>query len=173
MNDALGVADALLRLAQILVALGDMGQAASFFGCAEAQREQAGVLVYEPVRLGYEQAIAAARAALGEERFRAAWEIGRSLPLDEAVDAARSIRLERTPPLHPAASDEPPASTRLSPREREVLRLLIEGRSDREIADTLTIGVRTVHTHVAGILNKLGVPSRTAAATRAIRDGLV
>ena len=61
----------------------------------------------------------------------------------------------------------------LSPREADVLRLLIEGRSDREIAAALFISHRTVMTHVANILNKLGVSSRTAAASLAVRDGLV
>jgi hypothetical protein len=72
-RDPLGVPDALLRLAQILVALGDTELAARLFGCAEAQRERTGVMVHELVRLGYEQAVAAARAALGDEAFQAAW----------------------------------------------------------------------------------------------------
>ena len=50
-RDPLGVADALLRLAQILVALGDMELATRFFGSAEAQRELTGTMVYEPARL--------------------------------------------------------------------------------------------------------------------------
>jgi DNA-binding CsgD family transcriptional regulator/tetratricopeptide (TPR) repeat protein len=61
----------------------------------------------------------------------------------------------------------------LSPRELDVLRLLVEGRSDREIAAALFISHRTVMTHVASILNKLGVPSRTAAASQAVREGIV
>jgi DNA-binding CsgD family transcriptional regulator len=61
----------------------------------------------------------------------------------------------------------------LSPRELDVLRLLVDGRSDREIAAALFISHRTVMTHVANILNKLGVSSRTAAASLAVRDGIV
>jgi DNA-binding CsgD family transcriptional regulator len=61
----------------------------------------------------------------------------------------------------------------LSPRELDVLRLLVEGRSDREIAAALFISHRTVMTHVVNILNKLGVSSRTAAASLAVRDGIV
>ncbi len=61
----------------------------------------------------------------------------------------------------------------LSRRETEVLRLIVEGRSDREIADTLSISPRTVMRHVSSILTKLDVPSRTAAATLAIRNDLV
>jgi DNA-binding NarL/FixJ family response regulator len=54
-----------------------------------------------------------------------------------------------------------------------VLRLLIEGRSDKEIATTLFVSRRTVSKHVTAILQKLDAPSRTAAATVAVRDGLV
>jgi DNA-binding NarL/FixJ family response regulator len=54
-----------------------------------------------------------------------------------------------------------------------VLRLIVEGRSDREIASALSISPRTVMRHVTGILTKLDVTSRTAAATLAIRQELV
>jgi DNA-binding CsgD family transcriptional regulator len=61
----------------------------------------------------------------------------------------------------------------LSPREREVLNILAEGRTDRDIAARLFISERTVHVHVRRILAKLGVSSRTEAAGVAIRQGLV
>ena len=61
----------------------------------------------------------------------------------------------------------------LSPREREVLALVIDGSSDREIAAALFISHRTVMRHVSSILDKLEVPTRTAAATAALRLGLV
>ena len=54
----------------------------------------------------------------------------------------------------------------LSLREREVLRLLADGLTDREIAETLTISTRTVETHVSTILHKLGVRNRAEAANR-------
>lgn len=60
----------------------------------------------------------------------------------------------------------------LTARERDVLRLLVEGHSDRAIAQQLGIGTRTVQSHVTNILSKLGVSSRTAAAAHAVRDGL-
>ncbi|MDP8907786.1 MAG: LuxR C-terminal-related transcriptional regulator [Chloroflexota bacterium] len=50
---------------------------------------------------------------------------------------------------------------------------LLEEHTDREIADQLSIGPRTVATHVTNILNKLGVNSRTAAVAHAIRHGLI
>jgi DNA-binding CsgD family transcriptional regulator len=61
----------------------------------------------------------------------------------------------------------------LSPREQEVLNILAQGRTDRDIAGRLFISERTVHVHVRRILAKLGVSSRTEAAGVAIRQGLV
>jgi DNA-binding CsgD family transcriptional regulator/transcriptional regulator with XRE-family HTH domain len=61
----------------------------------------------------------------------------------------------------------------LTSRELDVLRLLVEGKSDREIADSLFISPRTVMHHVSHILAKLDVDSRTAAATFAVRHDLV
>jgi DNA-binding NarL/FixJ family response regulator len=65
------------------------------------------------------------------------------------------------------------ADAGLTPREVEVLRLLVAGRTDREIAEELFISRRTAQGHVANIFAKLGVNSRTAAATAALRAGLV
>ena len=61
----------------------------------------------------------------------------------------------------------------LTPREVEVLRLLVAGKPDREIADELSISVRTIEHHVARILAKLDVRSRTAAVSAAIATGLI
>ncbi|MEZ4497655.1 MAG: LuxR C-terminal-related transcriptional regulator [Thermomicrobiales bacterium] len=73
----------------------------------------------------------------------------------------------------PAVEPAPPADQfGISKREREVLALLIEGKSDREIAEELFISHRTVMRHVSSILDKLDVSTRTAAATIALRHGL-
>jgi two-component system, NarL family, response regulator LiaR len=77
--------------------------------------------------------------------------------------AARLMREVRAPD-----SPEP-----LTERETDVLRLLARGMSNKEIAQTLIIGEKTVKTHVSNILAKLGVPSRTQAALYAVRIGLV
>jgi len=66
-----------------------------------------------------------------------------------------------------------PAPSLLTPREIDVARLLVEGKTNPEIAEALFISERTVQSHVANIMAKLGVSSRTAAAARAVRDGLL
>ena len=66
-----------------------------------------------------------------------------------------------------------PLLGRLSPREREVLQLLTQGQTNREIAQQLIVSVSTVKIHVEHILAKLGVSDRTQAAVRAIELGLL
>jgi two-component system, NarL family, response regulator LiaR len=78
--------------------------------------------------------------------------------------AARLLREVRTP----ETSAEP-----LTERETDVLRLLAQGKSNKEISRTLNIAEQTVKTHVSHILSKLGLPSRTQAALYAMRTGLV
>jgi DNA-binding NarL/FixJ family response regulator len=98
-------------------------------------------------------------------------EIAASIP-DTAI---REEFLARARQRIPASSErqEPRATSRLSRRELEVLRLIVEGQSDREIAAVLSISPRTVMRHVTGILTKLDVSSRAAAAALAIRQELV
>ena len=95
----------------------------------------------------------------------------------ELAEALRSVHAGGSP-LHPAVaatvlrqvtSDVDP----LTPREREVLRLIARGLSNRLIARELVLSEKTVKTHVSAVLAKLGVADRTQAALLAVRDGLV
>jgi DNA-binding NarL/FixJ family response regulator len=61
----------------------------------------------------------------------------------------------------------------LTPRERDILALVAEGRSNQQIAEALVISERTARTHVSHVLTKLNLSSRTQAALVAIREGLV
>lgn len=61
----------------------------------------------------------------------------------------------------------------LSPREWEVLRILVEGNTNKEIASALLIGGDTVKKHVQSIIAKMGASDRTEAAVKAVRMGLV
>jgi len=111
-----------------------------------------------------------ARAVLGEAAFEAAWAAGRALSVDEAITEALAVA---APTVSAPATRTAGDDHGLTRREREVLRLLIDGRSNREIGEALSISPRTVGKHVEGILAKLGVESRTAATGYALRHGLV
>lgn len=63
-------------------------------------------------------------------------------------------------------------ATTLSKRELEVLRLVVDGNSNQEIADRLVLSVETVKTHMRHIMEKLRVSDRTQAAVKAMREGL-
>lgn len=64
-------------------------------------------------------------------------------------------------------------NTELTSREKDVLRLIVEGMSNQQIADTLSISLFTVKNHVCNLILKLAVDDRTQAAVKAIRDELL
>ena len=75
--------------------------------------------------------------------------------------------------MAPGRSSQETDGSGLTPREKEVLRLLVSGRSNPEIAEALFISRATARTHVANILSKFHVSSRTAAADIAQRRRLI
>jgi len=111
--------------------------------------------------------VALGRSEVARQEASAAVDRLRELGADAEAARARSI-LEALAPE--AARPSPPEVT---PRERDVLRLLAEGLTNRQIAERLVVSEHTVHRHVTNILRKLGLPSRTAAAAHAVRSGLL
>jgi non-specific serine/threonine protein kinase len=173
--------DAMRRHATLdaLIALAGFAAVATAMSRAELGARLLGAVETHMRREGQEQltgddqrvlALAATRRALSPPVFEREWNIGATWPLEVAVQEALELvdAAQHDATLQPGVSPHD-----LSPRELDVLRLIVEGLSDREIAERLFISPRTVMHHVAGILNKLGVNSRTAAATFAIRQGLV
>jgi non-specific serine/threonine protein kinase len=148
-------------------------RAARLFGAAEALRVEHGHAYMLPERASFERAIGAARASLGEAAFAGGLTVGGALPLADAIDEASAFLTSVAAPAPPAAPRGAADNADLTPRELEVLRLLVEGHTDRDIAEALFVSPRTVAKHVAGILAKFAVPSRAAAATHAVRHGLV
>ncbi len=73
----------------------------------------------------------------------------------------------------PTAKNRPENKAQLTEREMEVLRLLVEGMSNTEIANELIVSVHTAKAHVCNILQKLYVNDRVQAAVKAIREGIV
>jgi len=89
---------------------------------------------------------------------------GQALSLPAAVALGLAVKIPGAPVVAERSG--------LTRREVEVLRLLTEGQSNRAIAAELSVSERTVEHHVLHILTKLGLDSRTAAATYAVRNGL-
>jgi predicted ATPase/DNA-binding CsgD family transcriptional regulator len=186
LGDDAGVIECLEALAAVAATHGHAERAARIFSVADSWRAARGTPLPEIERLAVEQSVALASAALGPA-FRPTWEVARALALERAIAEATAphplvspapARTDQTRGGAPAASEatatpEAAAQAGLTRREVEVLRLLAEGMSDREIAETLFISPRTAMTHVTNILNKLDASSRTAAATFAVRHGLV
>ena len=102
-----------------------------------------------------------------EDLVQAIHQIHRGEPsLEPSI--ARKVLYELSHPLQ----QQPPTPEPLTERELDILRLVAQGRSNREIAEQLVITEMTVRTHVSNILSKLHLASRTQAALYALREGL-
>ena len=95
---------------------------------------------------------------------------GSAVPPALAERAARVVAARAAGLAAPAPPA--PASVELSPREREVLKLLVAGHSNREIGRALFVAEGTVKNHISNILHKLGVRDRTQAVIKALEHGL-
>lgn len=99
-------------------------------------------------------------------RLGAAGYVIKTAPIAELVDAIR-----RAASGGLAFGVRPGQGPGLSVREAEVVRLVVDGRSNDEVGARLGIGVRTVETHLRRIFERLGIASRTELVARALREG--
>ncbi len=163
-----GISDALAGLAVVATDGGKFVEAARLLGGFAALDEVTGASFEMPERATYERALANIRRSLGEDGFVVAQETGRALSLADAVAEALAVAEAAR------VGDPVPIPTHgLTPRELEVLRLLAEGRTDREIGGALGTNPRTAMRHVANIYLKLDLSTRAAAADFARRHNLV
>ena len=94
---------------------------------------------------------------------------------DELMEAIRAVHAGKTriPPVVAQRLAERMNGSELTTRELDVLRLIVAGKSNKEIGNELHISEATVKTHINNLLGKMGVSDRTQAATTAIQRGLV
>jgi non-specific serine/threonine protein kinase len=136
-------------------------QAVRLLGAAEMVRESVGGPLGTATKAMHDQLVVRLRTQLDEAAFTATWAAGRALTLEQAVSAALSAGEPASAPPVPATPGLPDGPHEaLTRREQDVARLLARGYTDRQIADALTISVRTVNSHVQHLLGKLGLRSR-------------
>jgi DNA-binding NarL/FixJ family response regulator len=148
---------------------------APLLGAVDALRHTVSLRVNASQEAWHGQVVATVRAALGEQAFAAGWAKGRTMSLDQLVQETLAA-LEASPSAQgelPAPTRTPRSEELLSPREREVLQLVAEGLTNRQIAETLVISRSTVSFHVTSLLNKLGADTRGQAIALAARRGLL
>jgi DNA-binding NarL/FixJ family response regulator len=183
-----GDAGGATELSQALANLAAAADTPALFGRA---RFATGVLATlsdpETARVALEDAVDAfARASMPFEATRARVALARLLEAADRSEAAAAlwesatkifaglgVRRDPRELDHPLASIVQAPRGELTARERQVLRLIVDGLSDEAIAERLVLSPHTVHRHVANIRLKLRQPSRAAAAAQAIRDGLI
>ena len=139
----------------------DHRHAARLFAAAEAMRASMRVVRYPVFARGYDSAVESIREALSENDFEAAWWEGAALSAEEAIAYACRGRGQRK---RPASGWES-----LTPTERDVVRLAVDGLGNKDIGERLFISPRTVQTHLTHVYAKLGLTSRIQLLAEAAR----
>ena len=159
-------------MAEWLVAVGRLEEAVSCLAAADRTRRDT-EMEWDPDRVARRAAlIEQARRSMQRSTIESAWRSGENASLvamlEQAGKAIEGVDLDAATVAFP-----PAGAARLSARERQVLTLVANGRSDDAIADELFISKKTASVHVAHIKDKLGVESRVEIALAGLRLGLV
>jgi RNA polymerase sigma factor (sigma-70 family) len=144
---------------------------ARLLGASLAILDVIGLKITEKSHLDVDRTDALLRSLLDGDVYEQALREGHQMSIPAAIDLA--IRITAAPVAEEVREVAAQPDDDLTPREREVLRLLAAGKSNAEIADELFISQRTVTTHLTRLYAKLEVTSRTAAISAALRLGLV
>jgi DNA-binding CsgD family transcriptional regulator len=147
-----------------LVAQGDSEQATVVLGAASAMWGSIGQQLYGSDHWNSLRASAVeqARADLGTAGFQRWWAMGESMSVAELLDYVFDDGSAGTDPARRLAGQDWDS---LSPREREVAELVVEGLTNKEVAARLVLSTRTVEGHVERILHKLNIGRRAQIAT--------
>jgi DNA-binding NarL/FixJ family response regulator len=159
----------LSGLALIDAMEGNPKRAARRLGAVSSMAKRADLVIPPNFQTTLDQAETLASEALGTVAFRTERESGRRHP----AAVLQAAWIDAREAMDGAGADSPMSSTGITRREREVLGLIVAGRTDRDIAAALFISERTASKHVSRILQKLEAVSRGDAAVRAVRLGLV
>lgn len=161
------IARGIESAAVVAHARGAVRVAARLLAAAEALRESIRSPRVATELTPCEPVLEAARVQLGEAGLARASREGRAMPLDEVIEQALAVL--REPQAQPTAATRN-ARSGLSERELQVVELIAQGLTNRQIADRLVIAERTTHAHVRNILDKLDCSSRVEIATWAVQN---
>ena len=167
-----GITVGLMGFAGMANARGQQDRAARLLGATDVLMSTLGVRFHHADQVEYDGYVDAARTALGDVTFAAAWAEGRAMTLEQTIEYALEYASSTK---SGAAGDErlgKGAADLLTGREREVAALIAHGLTNRQIAAKLVVTERTAETHVHNILNKLGITSRAQIAAWAVAQGL-
>lgn len=167
------IVQALAGVAALAAAHGVPETAALLVGAIDARLDEGGATLFPGDRPRYERAAAAARDALGNLRLFDLRDVGRVTRLPDLVAIANAVTVSAASGVAKGPAQASLDRYGLTEREWDVLRLLAEGHSDREIAAALFISPKTAGAHVSRLLAKLGVPSRAAAVAHVHRHDLI
>jgi predicted ATPase/DNA-binding CsgD family transcriptional regulator len=157
----LGVKDAVAWCLEGLVRLAGPDQAesaAQVLGLADVLEREVGAQVPEHRRFARERVVVRLRENLGDERYRAAWAAGQDMAVDAAITAAGGFATALRERAARSAPRQPRSEHGLTERELEIVRLLVAGQSNAEIAESLFISRTTVARHVANVYSKFPTP---------------
>ncbi len=168
-----GIAESIAGFVRIAAAMDQRERAVVLLGAVEGQRESLGASMVSPDHRWCQEIIAEVATLIDPNVFAEAYTRGRKMPLEDAIAEALAVADELYASAATIAEATGEPVFELTDRELDVLRLLIDGRSDREIGEELFISHRTVMKHVTHILAKLDAPTRTAAVSIAIRQHLL
>jgi DNA-binding CsgD family transcriptional regulator len=164
LRDRHGISMALEFLAWVATARGRMSRGARLLGMAQASREAVGAVIFGMWQERHANSMAACQGSLGEQRFSAIFAEGTRMSPDEAAQFA----LGGTESAEITTPSRRPSSSGLTKREDEVVVLIARGLTNRQIAEVLVIGERTVDTHVSNILRKLALSTRAQVVAWAV-----
>jgi predicted ATPase/DNA-binding CsgD family transcriptional regulator len=178
-----GLAESLEGMAKVLQAVGSLQAASRLIGFSESLRQATGMPLMQAKQGEYERNLTSLSAKLGEQIFTEQLAIGRVMALDEVIAFAKDQASMRQMASQPKQSESQAnvlslrEATKLkfgglTPREVQVAALITRGDSNREIAEGLVVGLKTVEAHVTRILSKLGFTSRAQIAVWAVGKGL-
>jgi predicted ATPase/DNA-binding CsgD family transcriptional regulator len=165
-DESLWVAGSPLAcLALVAATNGQATAAARFLGAFDAAFGDCGLQIPGHYVKRLDRARELAMAQVGAA-YHEHYAVGLANPRLVLAEAAAQVK-------RPALFNGKTPAVVLSPRQIDVLRLLVSGRSDRQIAEELFISHRTVSNHVSAILDKLSASTRSEAAVRAVQNGLI